>query len=46
MRRGKKTPKMKEAERLTKDEKSIVAKIWMELDDARKLSIGPDGDLQ
>ena len=46
MRRGKKTPKVKEAERLTKDEKSVVTKIWMELDDARKLSIRPKGDLQ
>jgi len=46
MRRAKKTPKMKETDRLTKDEKSVVTKIWMELDDARKVSLGPHCDLQ
>ena len=53
MPKGKKTPKTIEADRktiesdrLTKDEKSTVFKIWMELDDERKVSLGPHVDLQ
>ena len=46
MPRHKKSPKKQEKPRLDKDERSAVLKIWMELDDAKKLSLGPQGDLQ
>ena len=45
MRKGKKTSKQKETPRLSKEEKSVIFKIWMELDDERKVSLGPQGDL-
>jgi len=45
MPRTKKAQKTQEVSRLTKDERSVVTKIWMELDDARKVKLGPDADL-